>query len=132
MNIQSTSDYAHSIAAYRPPTFVADTAKSVGSPSLTALSPSELANLTSSESASQSAAMNEVPGFGDMVKGFFKDINDRVETANDKTQAFMTGKSKDQGAVVTSVEEANLSLQFGLAVRNKIITAYQSIEAMQY
>jgi flagellar hook-basal body complex protein FliE len=33
--------------------------------------------------------------------------------------------------VITSVEEANLSMQFTLAIRNKLLDAYTEISRMQ-
>ncbi len=41
------------------------------------------------------------------------------------------GKTNDLQKVVTSVEEANLSLEYAMAVRQKLLTAYTTISQMQ-
>ena len=41
------------------------------------------------------------------------------------------GKTNDLNKVVTSVEEANLALQYTIALRTKLIDAYQEISRMQ-
>lgn len=43
----------------------------------------------------------------------------------------VTGRTNDVSKVVTSVEEANLAMQFTLAIRNKLLDAYTEISRMQ-
>lgn len=69
--------------------------------------------------------------FLDTLKGMVSDVNTKLTTADQNTQDLATGRTNDLGKVVTSVEEANLSLQFALAMRTKLLTAYQQIQQMQ-
>jgi flagellar hook-basal body complex protein FliE len=69
--------------------------------------------------------------FVDTLKEYADDVNTKMSTAEDQTQDLAAGRTNDLGKVVTSVEEANLAFQFALAVRTKLLTAYQQISQMQ-
>jgi flagellar hook-basal body complex protein FliE len=69
--------------------------------------------------------------FLDTVKEVMSDVNTKMTTADHNTQDLATGKTNDLGKVVTSVEEAQLSFQFALAMRTKLLAAYQQIQQMQ-
>jgi flagellar hook-basal body complex protein FliE len=71
------------------------------------------------------------PSFKDTVKSFLADVNDKVTASDQLSQDLATGKTNDVSKVVTSVEEANLSMQFTLAIRNKLLDAYREISQMQ-
>ncbi|MBV8245767.1 MAG: flagellar hook-basal body complex protein FliE [Candidatus Eremiobacteraeota bacterium] len=73
----------------------------------------------------------ETPTFRDTLKGLLEDVSDRVTASDKNSRDLATGKTTDIEKVITSVEEANLSMQFTLAVRNKILDAYKEITAMQ-
>lgn len=68
--------------------------------------------------------------FKDAVKGFLGDVNDKMATADQKSMDLATGKSHDLDGTVKSVEEAGLAMQFTLAIRNKLLEAYQEIQRM--
>lgn len=76
-------------------------------------------------------AASGAPSFKDTVKSFLSDVNDKVNTSDRLSQELATGKTNDVSKVVTSVEEANLSMQFTLAIRNKLLDAYREISQMQ-
>lgn len=76
-------------------------------------------------------AATGAPSFKDTVKSFLADVNDKVNTSNQLSRDLATGKTNDVSKVVTSVEEANLSMQFTLAIRNKLLDAYREISQMQ-
>jgi len=69
--------------------------------------------------------------FLDTVKGMMSDVNTKMMTSEQNTADLATGKTTDLSKVVTSVEEANLSFQFALALRTKLLAAYQQIQQMQ-
>ncbi|MDQ2680866.1 MAG: flagellar hook-basal body complex protein FliE [Candidatus Eremiobacteraeota bacterium] len=69
--------------------------------------------------------------FKDTVKGLMDDVNTKMTTSDQLSRDFASGKTNDLNKVVTSVEEANLSMNFTLAMRNKLLEAYQEIERMQ-
>ncbi|HLI97934.1 MAG TPA: flagellar hook-basal body complex protein FliE [Candidatus Baltobacteraceae bacterium] len=76
-------------------------------------------------------AASGAPSFKDTVKSFLSDVNDKVNASDQLSQDLATGKTNDVSKVVTSVEEANLSMQFTLAIRNKLLDAYREISQMQ-
>ncbi len=69
--------------------------------------------------------------FKDTVKSFMDDVNDKVTQSDQATRDLATGRTNDVSKVVTSVEEANLAMQFTLAIRNKLLDAYTEISRMQ-
>lgn len=69
--------------------------------------------------------------FKDTVKSFLSDVNDKVSTSDQLSRDLATGRTNDVSKVVTSVEEANLAMQFTLAIRNKLLDAYTEISRMQ-
>ena len=69
--------------------------------------------------------------FKDTVKGLLEDVNAKLVTSDQNVQDMATGKTNDIEKVVTSVEEANLALQYTMAVRTKLLDAYQEISRMQ-
>ena len=69
--------------------------------------------------------------FKDTVKSFLDDVNTKVTQSDQLSSDLATGRTNDVSKVVTSVEEANLSMQFTLAIRNKLLDAYREISQMQ-
>lgn len=69
--------------------------------------------------------------FKDTVKSFLADVNDKVTSSDQLSRDLATGRTNDVSKVVTSVEEANLAMQFTLAIRNKLLDAYTEISRMQ-
>ncbi|MFN2448622.1 MAG: flagellar hook-basal body complex protein FliE [Candidatus Baltobacteraceae bacterium] len=69
--------------------------------------------------------------FKDTVKSLLGDVNDKVTQSDQLSRDLATGRTNDVSKVVTSVEEANLAMQFTLAIRNKLLDAYSEISRMQ-
>lgn len=109
------SSYDNAMRSVIPGTFVPDLGASAGA----------------SAPSSQSSAAAGATSFKDTVKSFLADVNDKVNTSNQLTQDLATGKTNNVNKVVTSVEEANLSMEFTLAIRNKLLQAYTEISQMQ-
>jgi flagellar hook-basal body complex protein FliE len=62
--------------------------------------------------------------FKDTLKGLLSDVNDSINISDQNTRDLATGKTNDVNKVVTSVEEANLALQYTMAIRTKLLDAY--------
>lgn len=77
------------------------------------------------------AVTDTATSFKDTVKGFLGDVDTKMTTSDQLSQDLASGKTNDLNKVVTSVEEANLAMNFTLAMRNKLLEAYQEIERMQ-
>ena len=69
--------------------------------------------------------------FKDTVKAMLDGVNDKVSASDQATRDLASGKTNDVSHLVTSVEEANLAMQFTLAIRNKLLDAYTEISRMQ-
>ena len=69
--------------------------------------------------------------FKDTVKSFLSGVNDKVTASDQLSGDLAAGRTNDVSKVVTSVEEANLAMQFTLAIRNKLLDAYTEISRMQ-
>lgn len=115
MNVDPT--FKSAISNIVPGTFVPDIGTSPSAP--------KTEPLTGDATATAGAS------FKDTVKSFLSDVNDKVTTSDTLSQDLATGKTHDINKVVTSVEEANLALQFTMSIRNKLLDAYQEVSRMQ-
>jgi len=68
--------------------------------------------------------------FSDTPKGMLSEVKDKVNISDQNTRDLASGKTNDMTKVVTSVEEANLAMQFTLSMRNKLLESYQEISRM--
>lgn len=68
-----------------------------------------------------------VTSFKDTVKNLLGDVNDKITTSDQNMRDLAMGKTNDLNKVVTSVEEANLALQYTIAMRAKLLEAYQEV-----
>ena len=112
-------DYGSAISKIIPGTFVPDIGSTAGS---------EAPNVGPIPG---SAGETQGPSFKDTVKSMLDDVNDKVNASDQAQRDLATGKTNDLQKVVTSVEEANLALNFTMAMRSKLLEAYQEISRMQ-
>ncbi|HEV2644027.1 MAG TPA: flagellar hook-basal body complex protein FliE, partial [Candidatus Elarobacter sp.] len=73
----------------------------------------------------------EGTSFRDTVKSMLADVNDKVNVSDQAQRDLASGKTNDLQKVVTSVEEANLAMNFTMSMRSKLLEAYQEIARMQ-
>lgn len=66
------------------------------------------------------------PSFMDTLKGFATDTVKSLEEGEGAARAAATGKA-NIASVVTAINDAELMLQTVVTIRDKVITAYQSI-----
>lgn len=69
--------------------------------------------------------------FRDSLLQAIRQVNEFQLQADEMAQALAAGQAAEMHQVMLAAEKANLSLQFTLQVRNKIIEAYQEIMRMQ-
>jgi flagellar hook-basal body complex protein FliE len=87
----------------------------------------------------ETPTVTPIPGIGeapatsfkDTVKSMLADVNDKIQGSDQATRDLASGKTNDLQKVVTSVEEANLALNFTMAMRSKLLEAYSEISRMQ-
>jgi flagellar hook-basal body complex protein FliE len=80
---------------------------------------------------------NEVKGeekssnFLDTLKEKLNEVNDKQIQADNLTQEFIMGEEEDVHKVMIATEEAKLSLELAVQIRNKLIDAYSEFNRMQ-
>ncbi|MFZ0612264.1 MAG: flagellar hook-basal body complex protein FliE [Desulfobacterales bacterium] len=76
-------------------------------------------------------AGSSAPSFGEAMREMFDSTNRLQERADSEIQALAVGKSGDLHQTMIAMEEADVSFQMLMQVRNKIVAAYQEIMHMQ-
>jgi flagellar hook-basal body complex protein FliE len=61
----------------------------------------------------------------------FNEVNQDQLNADQQIREVVSGRSKDIPAAMVSMEKAETSLKMLMAVRNKMVTAYEEIQRMQ-
>jgi flagellar hook-basal body complex protein FliE len=116
-------DYGSAISKIMPGTFVPD----LGA----ATRLDETPNVGPIPGGAAPAGETQGTSFKDTVKAMLADVNDKVNASDQATRDLADGKTNDLQKVVTSVEEANLALNFTMAMRSKLLDAYTEISRMQ-
>ncbi|MFO0698053.1 MAG: flagellar hook-basal body complex protein FliE [Nitrospira sp.] len=71
------------------------------------------------------------PGFVDSLKSAIGNVNDVQLQASRAVDALMTGDSQDIHRTMVALQQADVSFQLMMQVRNKLVTAYEEIQRMQ-
>ena len=69
--------------------------------------------------------------FLDTLKEKLSEVNDKQIEADNLTQKFIKGEEDDVHKVMLSTEEAKMSLELAVQIRNKLIDAYEEFNRMQ-
>jgi flagellar hook-basal body complex protein FliE len=69
------------------------------------------------------------PSFGAMLKDALNSVSESGHKSDAQTRAMVAGKA-DMVDVVTAVSETEVAVETMVAVRNKVIEAYQSVMSM--
>ena len=70
-------------------------------------------------------------GFTDTLKSAVASINAEQLAARDAAVAVASGSGVDSAQAFVTIEKANISFQFALQIRNKLLEAYQEVMRMQ-
>jgi flagellar hook-basal body complex protein FliE len=71
-------------------------------------------------------------GFGDVLKNAVNQVSGLENSAEQQVNTLLQGGNADMSKVMVSVEKADVAFQMMMQVRNKIVSAYQDIEKMQF
>ena len=74
----------------------------------------------------------ESGGFGDVLKSAISQVSNLQGSAEQQVNTLIQGGNADMSKVMISVEKADVAFQLMMQVRNKIVSAYQDIEKMQF
>ncbi|MEJ2635816.1 MAG: flagellar hook-basal body complex protein FliE [Calditrichia bacterium] len=69
--------------------------------------------------------------FQSTLKSFLQDVNDSQIQTDEMTESFLKGDVTDLHQVTIAAEEARVSLELLLEMRNKLMESYQEIMRMQ-
>lgn len=74
----------------------------------------------------------EAASFTDVMKSAVNTVNSLHDDASSQVSNLLKGGTGDINNVMIAVEKADVSFQLMMQVRNKIVSAYQDIEKMQF
>jgi len=93
---------------------------------ITGISSNLLAGLNKQESVAEKGF-----NFKDMISSEMEKLNSQQVKADSLTQDFISGEVDDLHTVMIATEEARLSLELTVQIRNKVVEAYKEINNMQ-
>lgn len=91
----------------------------------------EVFQLNSTSDTNKTKDTNGVESFSDILSSSLDAINDSQVTAENMNVAFVSGDDVQISDVMLAGEEAKISLQFAVQVRNKLLDAYKELTNMQ-
>lgn len=80
---------------------------------------------------SRVSAKKAASSFAETFEKAFQDVNKNVLEADNKMAQLTTGQNKDIHGTMISMEKAQVSMKLLMAVRNKMVSAYEEIMRMQ-
>jgi len=78
------------------------------------------------------AAASDGASFGSILSNAVHTVDQLHSTAATQVSNLLRGGGGDLNDVMVAVEKADVSFQLMMQVRNKIVSAYQDIERMQF
>ncbi len=70
-------------------------------------------------------------GFTDLLKNKLDEVNSKQLNAENTTENFIKGDGTDIHKVMMDTEEAKMSLELAVQIRNKFVEAYQELNRTQ-
>jgi len=95
------------------------------------ISPTDLAKLDSAPSVQPFAPASSTYSFENLLGNLVSDVSQKQAAANNSANALLSGQNVSLHQTMISMEEANLSFQMMLEVRNKLLDSYQELMRMQ-
>jgi flagellar hook-basal body complex protein FliE len=69
--------------------------------------------------------------FSNVLGGFVQEVSDKQAAASSAVNGLLSGKNVSLHQTMISVEEANVSFQLMVEVRNRLLDSYQELMRMQ-
>lgn len=91
---------------------------------------SAVTQMVASLPATGTAGAADGADFGQILANALEEINTQQLNSAKMTDDFVTGKTDSIHEVMIAAEEASISLQLAMEVRNKVLDAYQEIMRM--
>jgi flagellar hook-basal body complex protein FliE len=84
------------------------------------------------DTGTQAVGGASAPGsFSNLLGDFVGEVNDKQNAASDAVAGLMGGKNVSLHQAMISMQEANISFQMMVEVRNKLLDSYQELMRMQ-
>jgi flagellar hook-basal body complex protein FliE len=96
-----------------------------------AISLPELQTLNPSASIQPPDAAQPSYSFQNLVGNFVNEVSDKQAAAGDAVNGLLSGKNVSLHQAMISMEEASVSFQLMVEVRNKLVDSYQELMRMQ-
>jgi flagellar hook-basal body complex protein FliE len=77
------------------------------------------------------AAVGDSSSFQNMLGGFVQEVSDKQAAAGEAVSGLLSGKNVSLHQAMISVEEASVSFQLMVEVRNRLLDSYQELMRMQ-
>lgn len=90
-----------------------------------------LPSLIGPQPNTQATQEPESASFGSMLSRSLNEVTQLQAAADDAVENLSTGKQKDIHETMIALEKADVAFQLLMQVRNKIISAYETIMRMQ-
>lgn len=81
--------------------------------------------------SSMSVTTDKQSSFDEMLRDNFRQLNQLQLSADQGIQDMVVGETDDIHSIMIAIQKAQVSLQFAVQVRNKLVEAYQEIMRMQ-
>ncbi len=98
---------------------------------LSSVSLNELMGRIQDSNQTKQAQSHEEQDFGDTISDFIEAVNDAQQISDQKVSDVIQGKSDNLHEAMASLEEARLSFNLMVEIRNRLLEAYKEIERMQ-
>ncbi len=95
------------------------------------IDPISVAMQAAQSSMATSKAENSQPDFGAWLSKQIESVNQQVAVADTQVRQLAVGEAPNLHQVMISLEQAKLSFDVAVQVRNKLLDAYQEIMRMQ-
>lgn len=77
------------------------------------------------------ASQAETGSFARILADSIQDVNELQTVAGEKAMALATGESSNIHSTLLAMQKAEISMKMLMAVRNKILSAYQEVMRLQ-
>ncbi len=91
----------------------------------------EIFQINNTSNVNAKSKANGVESFSEILSSSLDKVNDAQVAAENMNTAFVSGDETQISDVMLAGEEAKISLQFAVQVRNKLIDAYKELTNMQ-
>lgn len=70
-------------------------------------------------------------GFGSILEGAMGEVNHLQNAADQAVEELATGRSEDVHNTMIALQKADVSFQLLMQIRNKVVSAYETVMRMQ-